>query len=214
MLGKKKRNTSFFNNTVPIPETTMETPMLSKEEQNQLKHGKKQSAISMYKSENIVSFSPDDEFLHFRSIKNEKIPFFISGIEELRDEVTEVYCNYCGKLHSKEESIFIPLNMYKDGEKTVFEGEKYFNCFECAYRFILSQISFFCGTSPHIYQNALYYLHIWFKSIYPEKELAPAPKFENMNEKWSPKYIFRRVSGYEFRRVVTFYECQKVTTSV
>lgn len=210
MLNKKKRNISFLSE-VPAENTTksIEEPMLTKKEQRSMKTPKGKKSNNLYSSENVVAFTPEDNFLYFKSIKNHEIPVYVTGHEDPK----EVRCMYCGKIHPSEKSVFIPEQMYDEGEGEkevrVYQGSGFFDCFECAYRYILQQTSYGSHTTPYLYTNARYYFLNMFMRAYPNEELVPAPKFEHMDLKWNGKYTFIRMNGCEYRRNLSYYQMRK-----
>lgn len=208
---RKKRNISFLNDTTTSSKS-IEEPMLTKEEQKTMKTKRVKKVNSLYNSENISSFTPKDNFVYFKSIKNHEIPIYVTGHEE-QDKEEEVRCDYCGKIHLREKSIFIPDQMYDEEEdglkRRVYQGKGNFDCFECGYGFILQQIPYGSHTTPYIYNNSKYYYENMFQKAYPGEKLYPAPKFENMGMKWNGKYTFVKLIGCEFRKNISYYQIRK-----
>jgi len=201
----RKKNTSFLSNA--STSKSIKEPMMSKDEQKKLKPVKKKTGNSLYNTVNVAAFTPEDNFLHFKNIKNHKIPVYITGHEKAE---TEVRCDYCGKIHLYKESIFIPDQIYdekKNGETIrVFQGSGNFDCFECGLRYILGDLPYASRTTPYVYTNSKLYFMNMFHHAYPNETLYPAPEFKQMGLKWCGRYTFVKLHGCEMRRSISYYQ--------
>lgn len=83
MFGNKRKKNFFADNSVAGKTTHIEEPMLTKKEQETFQT-KKTNTLSLYETENISAFKPDVPFVQYHTIRNLKIPLFLSDVHLIR----------------------------------------------------------------------------------------------------------------------------------
>lgn len=212
MFGVKRKK-NFFTETSGKT-TNVEEPMLTKKQQETFQT-KKNNTLSLYETENISVFTPNVSFVEYNTIKNLKVPLFVSDVHLIRNNECQdtngvKRCDYCGIEHDCDKSLLSPTSMYEKEGVTYFEGSGYFHCFECLYRQIIDQIPYYSSTYPIMHERKKYLTQCMFALMYPNEKLVAAPRFENMNHGWNGKYTMIRLPGFISVRNINFYQLNEV----